>query len=351
MAAAPSQHIIPLKKLLEDDDEEGGGRGLLTQESKDLLASLPRDKGWILGHLHQYQGFWFPSTQLQGVLACKRRFQAHHNDLLLVTTPKSGTTWLKALAFAIVNRVRYTNYTTQHPLLTTNPHELVPFLDREYIGINDHQSPDLTRFVSPVDCRLFSTHVPYVLLPESVKESTSKCKLVYLCRNPKDTLISLWKFANKLRQQIDNTLEPNSLEEVFESFCRGVSLFGPIWDHVLGYWKESLERPERVYFLKYEEIKKEPKINLKRLAEFLGYPFSMEEESEGVVEEIIRLCSFKNLSNLEVNKTGKLPLGPENNFFFRRGEVGDYVNYLTPEMIKRLDQITSEKYQGFRLKF
>ncbi|OVA16914.1 Sulfotransferase domain [Macleaya cordata] len=326
---APAQDL-PVKYLQE---EEG-----LTQDSKDLLSSLPRDKAWVLSHIYQYQGFWHPTKQLLSVIAFQQGFQAHDTDLLLVTTPKSGTTWLKAMAFAILNRVRYTY--TDHPLLTKNPHELVPFLEQKYV---DNPVPDLTSFTSP---RLFSTHTPYVSLPESIKES--KCKLVYLCRDPKDVLISFWHFTNKLRPK---NLGPNSLEDVFERFCRGVCIYGPFWDHVLGYWKESLESPERICFLKFEEIKKEPKLHLTKLAEFLGYPFSLEEEKEGVLEEILRLCSFENLSNLEVNKTGKLASGEENNAFFRRGEVEDWVNYLTTEMIERLDQITEQKLQGFGLKF
>ncbi|AET03212.1 sulfotransferase domain protein [Medicago truncatula] len=36
-------------------------------------------------------------------------------------------------------------------------------------------------------------------LPKSVKEST--CKVVYMCRDPKDIFTSLWYFTNKVRQQ------------------------------------------------------------------------------------------------------------------------------------------------------
>jgi hypothetical protein len=123
--------------------------------------------------------------------------------------------------------------------------------------------------------RLFlPTHLPFVLLPASVKADSSACKVVYLCRNPKDTFVSLWHFTNKLKHTSQGT---NSLEEAFDMFCRGVSLYGPYWDNVLGYWKKSLENPQKILFLKYEEMKEQPAANLRRLGEFLGCPLSPEE--------------------------------------------------------------------------
>ncbi|KAL6190191.1 hypothetical protein ACLB2K_036589 [Fragaria x ananassa] len=98
--------------------------------------------------------------------------------------------------------------------------------------------------------------------------------------------------------------------------------YGPFWDHVLGYWKESLVRPETVFFVKYEEIKEKPDLHLRRLAEFLGCPFSPEEEAQGVVDNILKLCSFETLSNLDVNKNGRLSTGVENGAFFRQREGG-----------------------------
>ena len=35
------------------------------------------------------------------------------------------------------------------------------------------------------------------------------------------------------------------------------------------------------------------------MAKFMGYPFSLEEEHKGMVQKIIELCSFENLSKLE----------------------------------------------------
>ncbi|MED6173347.1 hypothetical protein PIB30_058461 [Stylosanthes scabra] len=85
----------------------------------------------------------------------------------------------------------------------------------------------------------------------------------------------------------------------------------------------------------YEEIKMNPTLVLKELAEFLGFPFSREEEDLGVVDEILKLCSFDNLSNLEVNNNGKMSFGVETKLFFCLGQVGDSKNCLTLEMIEK----------------
>ncbi|XP_048440671.1 cytosolic sulfotransferase 12-like [Pyrus x bretschneideri] len=312
-----------------------------SQEDKDLISSLPTERGWIGNSLHKYQGFWQATAHMQGVLACQKHFRALESDIILVTTPKSGTTWLKAILFALVKRAHYLDL-RRHPLLTENPHVLVPCLELD-VYTDKHVLPDLSSLAPP---RLFSTHLPYVSLPDSVKHSG--CKVVYLCRDPKDAFVSLWHFVNKLRPVGSGTM---SLHEAFDKFCRGVSSFGPFWDHVLGFWKESLKRPETAFFIKFEEMKQEPALQLRRLAEFLGCPFSPEEETHGIVDGILRLCSFDNLSNLVVNKSGKLPAGLENSAFFRKGEVGDWTNYLTTEMVKKLDSITQEQLHGSGLKF
>ncbi|KAE8676927.1 putative sulfotransferase [Hibiscus syriacus] len=308
---------------------------------EETLAKLPIGKGWATEHLVHYQGFWLtPRTALKGLMWIQDHFNPRATDIFLASSPKTGTTWLKALIFAIVNRTRYG--ISDHPLLTAGPHDCFPFLDT-YVDGNNRSLHELDVLPSP---RLLSTHLPLGLLPNSMTDDQS-CRLVYICRDPKDVLVSKWLFLNKLRPR---QLPPLSLEEAFELFCQGVSHYGPYWNHVLGYWKASLENPEKILFLKYEDLKKDPFVVVKRLGEFIGHPFSLEEESGGVVEGILKLCSFENLSNLEVNKTSVLKysrdIRVDNRDFFRKGEVGDGNNYLTEEMIQRLNAIISEKLLG-----
>nr|GMD77213.1 cytosolic sulfotransferase 12-like [Ipomoea batatas] len=341
MAAPSDDSSIPNKirnQFIEEDS--------YPQELKQSIVSLPKEKGWLLPFMYNYKGVWLCSIQLYGSLRLQQHLQAQHSDIMLCTQQKSGTTWLKALLFALITRKQYfppESHHQIHPLLTKNPHEFIPGIEYRYaMG----QSPDL-----PVinGRRLLSTHLPQNLLPKSVWES--KCKMVYLCRNQKDTLVSFWHFINKLRGELGG-LGDLRLTEAFDRYCRGESYYGPFWDHILGYWKESLENPRKVLFLKYEEIKEEPDVHLKRIAAFLDCPFSEEEEECGVVDGILRLCSFESLSNLEVNKTGKngLKQAAGNNLFFRKGKVGDWKNHMSDEMGSRLDQIVDEKFKGTGLK-
>ncbi|KAB5565022.1 hypothetical protein DKX38_005076 [Salix brachista] len=308
----------------------------LDQEVQELLLSLPREEGWFMSaKLCLYQGFWWPDNLLRNVICAQRHFQSHDQDIIiLVSFPKCGTTWLKTLIFSIVNRSRYTSSNT--PLLTTPPHKLVPFLE---LDVFDKKEPpvDLIGTTPSISPRLFSTHIPYSSLPESITKSN--CRVVYICRNPFDVVVSWFHFATEGK--------PGKLdEEHFDSFFKRQVAVGPFWDHVLGYWKESLEKPHKTSFFMYEDLKGDIVFNLKRLAEFIGYPFSIEEEKRGVIQEIADLCSLKKLKDLEVNKSGSYLENYANNSFFRKGEVGDWANYLSSTVMQRLEKLMQEKLSG-----
>ncbi|XP_060181957.1 cytosolic sulfotransferase 6-like [Lycium barbarum] len=170
-------------------------------------------------------------------------------------------------------------------------------------------------------------------------------------KEPKDRFVSMWHFSQNYFINNDVSV---TLEQEFKWFCQGQSGLGPYWDHVLGYWKASLDRPHKVFFFKYEDLKKDTLYYVKKLAEFTEKSFSMEEEAQGVPEEIVARCHFKSLSSFEVNKSGRhhgFTPGITNSAFFRKGEIGDWKNLLTEDMAKAIDQITQEKFQSLGLTF
>jgi hypothetical protein len=312
---------------------------------QEFLLTLPSEKNWDGTPLLLFNETWYPANSIRGAVSFQQNFRAQDSDIILASMPKSGTTWLKALTFSVVSRDRYSP--KESPLITAPPHELVPFLEVDlYLK---SQNPDLD-FPPP---RILSCHTHYTSLPQSIRDSN--CKIVYVCRNPLDQAVSDFVFVRNRVSGIANPSSSSSssslIDEGFENICRGVQSYGPFWNNVLSYWKASLERPDKVLFLKYEDLKEDIILNLKRLAEFLGFPFTEEEEKEGVIEEISRLCSFDNLKDLEVNKNGVRPSGMRNSAFFRKGETGDWGNHLSPSMAERFWKIVEEKLDGSGLTF
>ncbi|CDY31830.1 BnaC09g13190D [Brassica napus] len=234
----------------------------ISEEANSLISSLPLCTDFQGKKLCNYQGCWYKYNTLQGVLNFQRGFEPQDTDIILASFPKSGTTWLKALTSALMERSKNHSF-DHHPLLSDSPHGIFSSLPR-----------------------LFSTHMPLHAMHETLKGSP--CKIVYLCRNVKDTLIS-----------------------TFEAFCNGTIYYGPIWEHL------SLA-------IKSRDLRNSWVVLLPR--------------------------KKKIMDCLEVNKT-KIFNKVDRSIFFRKGEVGDWKNYLTPEMENKLDMIIQEKLQGSGLKF
>ncbi|KAF7055686.1 hypothetical protein CFC21_063186 [Triticum aestivum] len=142
------------------------------------------------------------------------------------------------------------------------------------------------------------------------------CKIVHACRKPKDMLISLWHLYESLVTAEGGTY---AFSDLFENACQGKHPNGPIWDHVLGYWQASRASPERILFLRYEEMLRDPVGNVRELARILGVPFTAIEEAAGLPADIVTLCSIETPRGLGAKKTVfvKFPHA----FFFRKGVI------------------------------
>ncbi|KAK2976095.1 hypothetical protein RJ640_009527 [Escallonia rubra] len=207
----------------------------------------------------QWEGIWLLPEFIQGALAFRSHFESHDDDVILASTMKSGTTWLKALCSCIMQNGRSD--------------------DEEDILINTNPMPASRPW------RLKS--MPRTLIRTS---QNSKCKIVYITRNFKDAFVSFWHLNNSTIGKFTES-GPLPLEKEFQYFCDGVTLFGPFYDHVLDYWAESLKMPHKILFMKYDELNRDPKGQVKRLASFLGKAFSIDQEADNVLWR----CSLERL--------------------------------------------------------
>uniref|UniRef100_A0A803LND7 Sulfotransferase n=1 Tax=Chenopodium quinoa TaxID=63459 RepID=A0A803LND7_CHEQI len=254
-----------------------------TEAKLTQLKSSLQQEIWFNGNpMYLYQGFW--TQKLESLVAFQNHFEAHDADIFVTSARKAGTTWLKALVYAICNRANHPPL--ESPLLVHNPHELVTQLESNTYFKS--KCPDLSSLKSP---RLF---VSSFLFYQNVDDN--------------------------------KTLRPELLGQYFDMFCEGRISFGPFEDHVLGYWKQSLERPHKVLFIKYEDLKADPKPHLKKVGEFVGCPFSKEEEMGGVIDGIVKLCSLEKLKDVAAtsNKIARVYPSTQNEKFFRKGllEIG-----------------------------
>lgn len=337
---------VPFKDF-EDDVHQATVAPVPERPPEDedvLVSSLPSTvlPGVPFFKLRFYQGFWLHEGLIPGAIALQRRFEPHPDDVVVASIPKCGTTWLAALAFATMARRAYPPAGADHPLLRLNPHHVAPFMD---LFFAQGREAVLDALPSP---RLMFTHMPLAMLPRAVPPASGAggggCRVVYICREPKDMAVSLWHFRRVLCPEL-------SFADTFESFCAGRSS-GPFWDHILGYWRASAATPDNVLFLRYEELLRDPADNVRKLARFVGLPFSDAEEEAGVVHAIVELCNLDNMRSLEANKSGHLPyINFPNKSLFRKGVAGDWVNHMTPEMARRMDDIVAEKFRGTGLTF
>ncbi|XP_047963686.1 cytosolic sulfotransferase 5-like [Salvia hispanica] len=296
-----------------------------SKSSNESNSDLPKSPFWEEPDaLALREGFWLPTCLLDSAASFRQNFQAREGDVVLASPIKTGTTWLMAIAHSLLHKPKSNDANNADALASNNPHSLVPTVEFEL------WSPTTTvNIFDPTSPRLLHTHLPFSLLPASLSAS----KIVYIARGPEDTLISMWHYFNAVAA-------PVPLEKAVECFCSGAHPFGPFDRHVAEYWLETRRRPEKVLFVKYEDMKREPGREVSRIAEFLGRPVA----AEGEVEEILWRCSLERLKNLEVNAAGHAA-------YFRKGEVRDGKNYLTPEMGDRIHRSVGVKLEALGLFF
>ena len=106
----------------------------------------------------------------------------------------SGTTWVQEIVYLLKNNLNFEK--AKEKVLE----DRFPYLEYPYPGIHS-----VEKMPSP---RLIKTHLPLDFLPDDVLSG----KVIYITRNPKDTLVSYYHFARMLAF--------SSFEGSFEHFLR-----------------------------------------------------------------------------------------------------------------------------------
>ncbi|PVD31441.1 hypothetical protein C0Q70_06853 [Pomacea canaliculata] len=228
------------------------------------------------------------------VLARKVTFKARNDDVLLITYPKSGTHWL----WEVVSMLTRGSTTLLSDTMTH-----IDYFPLEVIDI----------LPSP---RVLATHMPVTQVPRDF--FTRRCKMILCVRNPWDVALSFFHFVRNLQ-----TFEySGEWDGFFDLFLQGNVPYSSWFEHSRE-WLDLLSSNTNILLVLFEDMHKDLKQELARIARFLDVPMTND-----LAEAIQRETTFTNMAKnkfdytIAYSKTGVSPI-------FRKGKVGDSKNWFT----------------------
>nr|XP_004665421.1 sulfotransferase 1 family member D1 [Jaculus jaculus] len=271
--------------------------------------------------------FWSIAEQWSQV----ESFEARPDDLLIATYPKSGTTWVSEIVDLIYNNGDAEK--SRRDVIYMR----VPFMELAVPGRTSGVEK-LNNMPSP---RLVKTHLPVQLLPSSFWKNN--CKMIYVARNAKDVVVSYYYFYQMAKLHP----EPGTWEEFLDKFMTGKVSFGSWYDHVKDWWEKR--KDYRILYLFYEDMKEDPKREIKKLLKFLE-----KDLPDEVVNKILHHSSFKVMKqNPKTNYTTVTQEEMDHSVspFMRKGISGDWKNHFTVAQYKTFEEHYEEKMKDTALKF
>lgn len=247
--------------------------------------------------------------------AARRRAIFWARDAFVISYPKSGRTWLRTMIGRVLDK--------HYGLGLRNPMEVQHFW----------------KLSSDIPCVAF-THddEPHLKTADEIGTDKSKYarkKILLLVRDPRDVIISYYFDARNRMKIIDCSLDEfltggrGSIESVIAFYNAWAAARGIVRDFLL---------------MTYEDMHRAPEENLARALEFIG----VEGVADSLVQETVEYASFENLKRIERSDAfgheRMRPADPGNpdSFKVRRGKVGGYVDYLTADQMRFLDDRIAE---------
>lgn len=149
-----------------------------------------------------------------------------------------------------------------------------------------------------------------------------------------------------------------SFDDFFELFINEQTPIGSYWKHVLPFWKHSTD--PNVLFLKYEDMKRNLPAVIRKCANFLKLNYQIKEEDMKRICDHLKFDKMQSnpavnlepiLSRLDANGNKELNLGSDETKFIRKGEIGDWKNYMSADMSALFDEWTIKNSRGSGLVF
>ncbi|KAM9424939.1 sulfotransferase 2B1-like [Pholidichthys leucotaenia] len=275
-----------------------------------------------------YKGVYLSSTSHPpDSLRYYENFVFHKDDILIVTYPKSGTTWMQEIVSLIMSG-------GDPKSVETVPNwERAPWLEADgtiKFKLEERPSP-----------RMLATHFHYPMMPASF--FAVRPKVINVMRNPKDVFTSYIHF----HEMASFLVSPGPQSEFLHKFLCGKVFYGSWFDHVKD-WLNA-EDKAKIMYISYEEMLRDLKDSVGRISQFLEKPLDVE-----VVEKIADRCLFNNMKKNNMSNYSLVPsevMDQTKSQFLRKGISGDWKNQLTVAEAEYFDAVYQEKMKDVEYKF
>lgn len=246
----------------------------------------------------------FPVEAFESALT----YDARPEDVWVVTYPKCGTTWMQHIVWLLANGGRPL---AKEERLT----EMFPHLEE----VGSHQVEALP------EPRLIKTHLPFAMVPYH-----PAARYVYVARNPFDCAVSFFHHTRGFIRHYD--FADGTFAEFFECFVRGHVDWGSYFDHLVSWGRRAGQ--DNVLFTTFEAMRSEPRSVVLDVGRFLGGRYAAAATDPEVLEEVLEHSSFASMRKDQQRWSSQRPedMPP----FVRKGQVGDWEAYFSPEQACRL---------------
>jgi hypothetical protein len=255
-----------------------------------------------------HDGFRMPMGFPVAGFESGQRYVAGPGDVFVASYPKCGTTWAQYIVYLLLNDAR--PLTAGRSINDVFPH--LEEVGRELVAA----------LPTP---RLIKTHLPFARTPWS-----PDAKYVYVARNPFDCAVSFYHHTRGFVRHYD--FAEGTWETFFECFLAGEVDFGDYFDNLLSWWPRRGE--SNVLLLTYERMVADPAAAVAAIASLLGGPAADLVAAAPGLARVVRMSSFGEMQRDQGRWSSQRPADMP--AFVRKGVVGDYANYFSPEQARKL---------------